>query len=155
MISENIENVKGLVSRLLSDEIFANMLLYSLEVKNAYLTEVSGKMNKEFFDSSEEAGTEEYIRWSDVRKLFFQSIKGSRLPLKFKIVLLADSLLIEKIGEAAEIQNTSGNIASLGVNIYYDRNGLSITSGTSLKLFTMDKSVEKCWDEWVRKNIVG
>ncbi len=104
MISENIENVKGLVSRLLSDEIFANMLLYSLEVKNAYLTEVSGKMNKEFFDSSEEAGTEEYIRWSDVRKLFFQSIKGSRLPLKFKIVLLADSLLIEKIGEAAEIQ---------------------------------------------------
>ena len=112
-------------------------------------------MNKEFFDSSEEAGTEEYIRWSDVRKLFFQSIKGSRLPLKFKIVLLADSLLIEKIGEAAEIQNTSGNIASLGVNIYYDRNGLSITSGTSLKLFTMDKSVEKCWDEWVRKNIVG
>ncbi|MCR5368801.1 DUF5721 family protein [Eubacterium sp.] len=155
MISENIENVKGLVSRLLSDEIFANMLLYSLEVKNAYLTEVSGKMNKEFFDSSEEAGAEEYIRWSDVRELFFQSIKGSRLPLKFKIVLLADSLLIEKIGEAAEIQNASGNIASLGVNIYYDRNGLSITSGTSLKLFTMDKSVEKCWDEWVRKNIVG
>ena len=32
MISENIENVKGLVSRLLSDEIFANMLLYSSEV---------------------------------------------------------------------------------------------------------------------------
>ena len=38
-------------------------------------------------------------------------------------------------------------IGSLNVNIKYDGSALSCTTAVSLKIFTMDKSLEHAWDE--------
>ncbi|MCR5148094.1 MAG: DUF5721 family protein [Eubacterium sp.] len=155
MISEKYDNIKSMVSRLIQDRLFADFLLCSMEVKNACCLEISGRKNKDFFDNPEEYGSEEYIKWEDAREIFFQSIKGSRLPVAFKLVFLADKALTKEVLEAAETNISENDISSLSLNVYYDRTGLTITGGTALKIFTMDKSIENSWDNWIRDHLMA
>lgn len=156
MISENISNVRAAVTKLIRDEALGELLLYSLEVKKSCTIAIEGRKNMDFYDTDDETcDVEEYIRWKDARDIFFQSIKGSRLPLGFRIVLLAGKKLTMKVIAEADTVLKASDVASLGINIYYDRNGMRVTDGTSLKVFTMDKSLERSWDDYVKRLISG
>ena len=40
-------------------------------------------------------------------------------------------------------------VESLNINIMYDREKLTVTTGNSYKIFTLDKSFETIWDAFV------
>ena len=46
---------------------------------------------------------------------------------------------------------TADQVAGLYLNIRYENGALSCVTGTSLKIFTLDKRLEYEWDEMIRR----
>ena len=95
-----------------------------------------------------------YSRWNKTRDFCFQIIRGKRTPLGFKIVL---ALPEDQVPYFLTAHGLTGyrpeEIRGLYLNFHYDGHHLQCITGTSLNTFTMDKSIEREWDQEV-KNIL-
>lgn len=150
MLLIQIEDIKGFVNKLLSLPEWGNMYLYQGEIKNAVFIHLDGKLNPEFFDSEEEMQNRRYILWNDIKGVFFQAIRGNKLPISFKLVLMPQEETMQKIIDDAGLSISLSDISALNLNIYYERGELSVTTGTALKVFTLDKSPEYAWEAYVK-----
>ncbi len=109
---------------------------------------IDGFLQKDFFD---EQPAEAHARWKDVREHCFRIIRGQRTPLNFKIVLsLAPSHFDAFLKKEQLTGFTAGDIQGLNLNFHYDGTDLHCITGTSLRTFTLDKSLEHAWDQYVR-----
>ena len=85
------------------------------------------------------------------RHRIFDIIKGKRLPLSCKIVL---GLSKQSISYLIAHNNSSfreEDIEGIYINILYDPKNLLITTGISYKNFSLDKSLEYAFDEYLVK----
>lgn len=149
MIAGTIDDVKDFMNQLLIKDTFDTLLLCEASLRMAATLSISGKLNMDFFDTEEkEAMTETtYAAWSMIRPLFFQAVKGNKTPSAFKLVFMLpkhnqDALVIKN-----NLPIDSADIAGLYFNIYYEQGKLSITSGTSMRIFTTDKRIDQIWDD--------
>lgn len=150
-----ITDIAKFVKSLLTEDFFGRTLLYHAEVKGACRIEMDGRLNKEFFSSDDaelittEGNELDYIRWGDVRNLFFESIRGTKLPLRFSVSLIMDQDFINHFVKDSGVNIRPEEVESLNINIMYDRESLNVTSGNSYKIFTFDKSLDGLWDAFV------
>lgn len=86
-----------------------------------------------------------------MRPFCLELIKGKKTPLNFKIVFQLSSSNTEKLLLQTGVALTPSDVNGLYLNLHYDGRSLHCITGTSLNLFTMDKSLEHAWDEMVRK----
>lgn len=142
MISGNVENKKQFMALLLKGTAFDRLLVRSVALRTSVLFEIDCTLDKNWFDSDERETLEKYASWGDMRPTVFELIKGSRLPGYMKIVLSPSPSATQKIHK---------NAAALFINILFENNTLFITTGSSEKVFTMDKSVEMTWDEYAHR----
>ena len=49
------------------------------------------------------------------------------------------------------LSQTPADVFGLYLNLQYDGSHVTCTTGTSLRTFTMDKSLDRVWDEMVTK----
>ena len=136
MIVLNLK-AKVCMSHLLLKPTFDTFSLIEGEVTTFNRFQVDGRIHKDFFD---EAFEKEYSTWGEVRDFFFQVIILSLAKDQFESFLTEHDLTYRP----AEIQG-------LYLNFRYDGLALQCITGTSMNTFTMDKSVEKAWDEYVQK----
>ena len=154
MKSYEVEDIKTFMNELLINDKFDSFYMYESRIKTKLDYYISGKVNLEFFEKDELELLEEpceYTCWKDVKNLVFDLIKGKRLPISFKVILMFNRDNIERLLKMNDISMEVTNVGALFYNIYYEKGKLSITTGTSLKTFTMDKSIEHIWDETVEK----
>lgn len=142
MISGIIENKKQFMALLLKGTAFDRLLVRNITLKTAVLFEIDCTLDKNWFDSDEAESLEKYSSWSDMRHIVFELIKGSRLPGYMKIVLSPTPEATEKIHK---------NAAALFINISFENNMLTVTTGSSQKNFSLDKAVDTTWDEYALK----
>lgn len=60
----------------------------------------------------------------------------------------------ENISRLLEMNNLpvkEEDVSALFMNVVYEHGTLSVTTGTSLKIFTMDKTLEHIWDDTIKK----
>ena len=150
-----IDNVKKMVEMLLSSDFFGEMLLYKAEVRGAYDISMDGNINPDFFDSDdlavhEKEISEGYVTWANSRNLFYQALRGKNLPISFNITLIVPKSDNEKILKKYNENIDVSDLSSLSLNVIYDREKMIVTSGTSMKFFTMDRSIEMIWDDIVQ-----
>ncbi len=103
---------------------------------------------------AEEAGrvfSMKMIRWSQVKSQCFDFIKGTRSPLSFLISLYLADENVEKFLKNVDTSLSIEQIAGLSLNLKYDGTNLQCTGATSLNTFTTDRSVDRAWDEMVKK----
>jgi hypothetical protein len=111
---------------------------------------------KDFFTSEEleerksDGMDLEFSSWKEIRPVCFDLIKGKKTPVSFKVVLLANNGLIEKIAANPDCGVAANLIRSLVLNIRYENGKVTCITGTSFTTFVMDKSVEKIWDSYVK-----
>ena len=72
-------------------------------------------------------------------------IKGKRTPRSFQFVFLADSRLIGRILEREGISMRPEDVANLSLNVRYHEGELYVTCGCTLRLFSMDRTLENAW----------
>ncbi|MBR1568938.1 MAG: hypothetical protein IJ648_08215, partial [Lachnospiraceae bacterium] len=118
---------------------------------------IDGHINKEFYDS-DDAHTETdriYQYWEECKPIAFQMIKGRQIPLGIKIVFMLAPENIEKFLEQNNLPYTLEQVKGLYLNIRYEYNKLHISSGTILSVFTLDKTLDRAWEDTLTSFFTG
>lgn len=138
-------DTKKCMSELLLRDTFDSFALIDGDITTFSKFHIDGFLHKDFY---EEAPEREYGVWSDYRNYCFSLIKGKRPPLNFKFVFALSTKQTEDIIKEFDLDFVAENIQGLYLNFHYDGSTLSCTTGTSLKIFTLDKSLEHALDKW-------
>ena len=138
MVSFYIEDLKKFMSLLLAGNLFDNWEMVEAKAETFCEFHVNGRVKKEFFDTEEREYLHEYTQWREVRPLFYEVIKGKKLPLTFSVVFIAPREWIE--GEEKRL-----------LQIRYTKQGCVLITGFSKTEFSLDKTKEQEWDEYVAK----
>ena len=111
-----------------------------------------GRINEGFYDTSvEQTLNRDFCYWKEVRNRIFDIIKGKRLPLSCKIVLGLPKQSVSYLISHSNSTFREDDIEGIYVNILYDPKTLLITTGISYKNFSLDKSLEYAFDEYLAK----
>lgn len=150
MISFNIKDINNFMQHLLVKETFDNFLLCDGQINTSNSFTINGRINTHFYTSDELKTMEnEFICWKNIKHICFEIVKGTKVPTKMKLVLsLSPNKYPEIINNSGMIIDES-QISGLYIHILYEQNKLEVITGTSLTTFTMDKTLDKYWDNTV------
>ncbi len=146
-IEEKAEYIKELFEKGKYDSFY----LYEARVKTKLDYYVNGRLNRDYFDTEAQVDLPEYIEWKDIKATVYSFLKGERLPIGFKIILMFNRENISRLLEMNNLPVKEEDVSALFMNVVYEHEALSVTTGTSLKIFTMDKTLEHVWDDTIKK----
>ena len=141
--------VKTFMSKLFLGETFDSLLLYELEIQTANQYKINGRINRKWYDSDEleKLGDREYSIWKEMRNFAFQIIKGSKSPQAMKIVFSLPKENVKKVLEKSGADFRIEQVDGLFLNVKYEKGELYLITGSSVSVFSMDKALEREWDE--------
>jgi len=131
MLALSVEDVKGFMVKLLKESVFDRYRLHSAVIVCAARFEIY-------------AEAESSMGWADMRGYAYNIIKGAAPPKSIKIVLSHDT-------DNAGISDA----AALFLNIHFENSKIDLTTGMSTRSFSLDKSGERNWDDFVIKFLDG
>ncbi len=148
MLSMKITNVKSFMNQLLREDTFDHFLLCEASLKTNVTCHIDGKINEDYYTGEERQmmGARRYATWAEEKALFFQMLKGKKLPVAFRFVFLLPPSDVERIVMQDNLAISVSDIAGLYLNILYDNDVLTCTSGTSVSVFTLDRTLEFAWE---------
>ncbi len=153
MIALQIQDVKIMMSQLLVHSLFDNFLVNEMDIDTATSLHLDGRLNKAWYSTDEEAELHGriYGKWSEIKPVAYQFIKGSRTPLSMKIVFQINQEQLVSLLQNSGLAIAPADVNGLYLNLRYDSKGLYVITGSSLKLFSMDKSLEHYWDDAIKQ----
>lgn len=142
MNSIAIGDVKIFMSDLLVGNEFDDFLVTEVSITTYNTFNIDGHINKSFFTDEEYSSLmeKELSTWKDLKSTCFELIKGKRTPVKFKMVFMK-----------RPVENES--VDGLFLNIKYESGELTCITGTSIKTFSLDKTMENSWDSEVENKL--
>ena len=146
MIRLNIDT-KKCTTELLLRNTFDEFLLIEGTITTFNEFHIDGYLHPDFFEENPER---KYSLWREVREYCFSIIKGKRTPLNFQFIFSLSPTSIRKFLLTQDLDFQPENVQGLYLNLLFDGTSLTCITGTSLTLFTLDKSLEHAWDKWVR-----
>lgn len=139
-------SAKHTMHQLLLTEALDDFLFIEGEITTFNTFTIDGFLKKEFFD---EPPASAYSRWQDVRRFCLEVIRGKRTPVGFRIVLsLSPEEFPDVLAQCGLTSQRPEEIAGLYLNFRYDGSALVCVTGVSLQSFSLDKSLEKQWDDY-------
>ncbi|MFT3984417.1 MAG: DUF5721 family protein [Lachnospiraceae bacterium] len=165
MVLLKVTDIKHFMKKLLfeNETAFDSFLLSEASIMTGNTITIDGHINKEFYSQDELRFIEETARengrvyssvmsrWSTLKGFCFQLIKGKKTPLSFRFVFYLADENIERFLNSVKTVLTRADIDGLTLNVKYDGHTLTCTTATSLNLFTLDKSIDRAWDDMIKK----
>lgn len=153
MIALKLTDTKTFMSHLLLTDTFDQFLFIEGEIVTFSKFTIDGYTQKEFYslDKDEPDKLEDYARWKKIKDFCFSVIRGKRTPLSFKLIFRLSPENTKKLIEQNTLDFQPSNVQGLYLNIRFDGTILQCVTGTSLKTFSLDKSLEHAWDNMVQK----
>lgn len=155
MVSYKIAEVKPFMAKLLMSTAFDSYILRELELQTFTSFKVSGQFNEDFFSKEEleERRGINSVIWSELKPIAYSIIKGNKTPLALKLVFQLPpdrcTELIASLGGRIRAEEVGG----LYLNIRFEKGELRIITGTAIKTFTLDKTLEHEWDTLAAKTL--
>ena len=146
------ENIKSVTGALFLSNVFDGFLVTEASFSVLYDITIEGQINKEFLSEGEEPA-EDCVSWGQIREYCFNFIKGKKTPLKFKIVFRMPNSRLKGFISKYGLNFAPEDINALFLNVIFDGGGLKFVTGTSMKTFTMDRSLDEAWDVQMTKFI--
>ena len=145
-------DIKKCMSKLLLADTFDDFLFIRGEVVTYNKFSIDGHLFKDFFDTTEAGAIQgrEYSLWQDIRNFCLSIIKGKRTPLKFNLVFGYPTDKVHRLIKQNGLSLKPEDVGGLYLNFKFEGDRLILTSGNSLNIFTMDKSLEHLWDEEIQ-----
>lgn len=150
MIALKMTDVKKCMASLLLKDIFDSFQLVEAEIVTANAFKIDGYINKDFY-GPEAGDLPEYSDWKSMREHCFSVIKGKRTPLSFKFIFRLSPAEITSLLHNQDTTIKPDDVQGLYLNIKFENDTLQCITGTSLKAFSLDKSLDKIWDQYVQK----
>lgn len=148
-------DTKKCMNELLLQHAFDSFLFLEGDITTFNTYHIDGRLKKEFYrqQTNEEITIpeREYALWKEQREFCFSIIKGKRTPLNFRFIFSLSAPNIAKLLEQEQLSFTSSDVQGLYLNFKYDGTVLTCTTGTSMNIFTLDKSLETAWDKMVQR----
>lgn len=152
MLSIQVSDSKDFMSHLLSRDTFDHFYFIEASIKMGVSYQIQGRINEGFYDTNvEQTLNREFCYWKEIRGRIFDIIKGKRLPLSCKIVFGLPKQSVSYLIAHSNSSFHEEDIEGLYVNILYDPKNLLITTGVSYRNFSLDKSLEYAFDEYLAK----
>ncbi|MCD7715836.1 MAG: DUF5721 family protein [Lachnospiraceae bacterium] len=155
MRSFQIQDNLGFMKKLLTGDVFDTFLLSEASITTFAAFQIDGTFHPEYLSTAEaeQSGAEAsgYTLWRRVRPFFFDLTKGKNPPLKFRVVLRLAPHNVKKLIEQNGLDLSSDQVDGLFLNIHFDGKSIACVSGVSMKVFTLDRTLEHAWDEMLEK----
>ena len=155
MTALSILDIKEFMNLLLRTDTFDSFLMLegSITTYMAYL--LDGHAISDFFSPEDESydvvSQEKYIPVSLVRPICFDIMKGKRTPSSFKFVFQLSNANQERTIASVHSNFSPADISGMYLNLKYQNQSLTCTTGVSYRIFSMDKSLEYAWDDMVKR----
>lgn len=155
MIALELTDIKDFMNKLLRSEVFDHFLLQEAMITSSATYTINGQITKGFFSDEE---IEElhlqgcrFLPFSMLKGNCFDLIKGKKTPSAFRFVFLLSPANMEKTISAVGSSYKSSDITGMYINLKYQNQLLSLTTGIAYNVFSTDKSLENEWDKMVVK----
>ncbi len=141
MLALNIpqSEIKCFMNMLLKEEVFDKFEVRSAVINSFIQFNIDGLLE---IKEETESSVKNYISWKKLRPYIFNIIKGSPRPRIMKLVFSLPRDNMQKLADGA---------SAMFLNILFESGEVLITTGASQKVFSLDKSVEAIWDEYIKK----
>lgn len=153
MVALKVEEQKAFAEGLFIGEIFDKFLVREAEIVTWNRFSIDGKIRQGYFSEEEleENRIEEYSSWKSLKPICYSLIRGKRLPESFRIVFLMPPSARDRFVSGRVPGISPDQVGGLYINVQYENQEMICVTGTSMKQFTMDRTLENEWDENVRK----
>ena len=142
------------MSHLLTKDTFDPFYMVEATIKMGISYQIDGHLNPAFFDTdTQHTLTREYSYWKEVRPKVFSLIRGSQPPLACKIILATPSSFLPRLLEHCGAPYRVEDIEGMYLNILYDPHRLLVTSGISYRTFSLDKTLDQAYEDYLRNFI--
>ncbi len=151
MIAYRVTDVKKCMNELLCKDTFDFFLLQEATINTFSTFSIDGHRLDDFFSDAEleEIDEEDVLMPYELfREWCYNIIKGKKVPLSFQIILSLPKRIIRQIIAAGDISIDDSGAHLVAIYRFVDGN-LTITTGTSMQEFTLDKSLEHAYDKWM------
>ena len=149
-----ISKIKEFTAQLFAGTAFDEYLLSEVLICTAATFTIDGHVNESFVgeDGMKSAPFREgLVSWQKIRPVCYEIIKGRKVPSRFRIVLKYPERMLDQFLSESGLQGMKDQVGGLFININYQNQQLSCTTGTALRTFSLDKSLEGLWDEYAKK----
>ena len=153
MTALQIADVKTFMKKLLLTDSFDRFLLLEGTVTTFNTFHIDGALQKSYYTREEqELLTERTLSlWGEVRPFCLELIRGRRTPLSFRFTFRLSASNTARLLAQTGVSIPADQVRGLLLNLRYDGQSLSCTTGMSLSVFTMDKKLDHAWDDMVQK----
>lgn len=155
MIALELTDVKDFMNKLLRSEIFDHFFLQEAVITGGATYTLNGQITKGFY--SEEELTElhlngyRFLPFSMLRGNCFDLIKGKKTPSSFRFVFLLSPENTQKTITSVGSSYKPSDVTGMYINLKFQNQLLSLTTGIAYNIFSTDKTLENEWDKLVVK----
>lgn len=151
MIALQIKHVKDFMSQLLLQDAFDHFLLSEASVTTFASFSIDGRLHPDFYEEEEAKELKlqgrTQVLWKDIKPFCYSIIKGRRSPLSFRFVFQLPARETELLLASSDLSLQPEDIFGLFFNCSFQQGTLTVTTGSSLKIFTRDHSLDQAWDQ--------
>ena len=151
MIAIKMEDTKTFMLSLLKLTVFDGFLMSECTITTYNTFQIDGHIHKEFYSDEDIQTTASISKWSSLKQMCFDLIKGKNPPLSFKFVFQLSKENVEKFLQLTDSLFSPIDINALVLTIKYDGSCITCMTGTALSSFSMDKTIDRQWDDFIKK----
>ena len=143
------------MNKLLKSEVFDHFLMQEAVITSAATYTINGQITRGFYSEEELEELQlngcRFLPFSMVRGNCFDLIKGKKTPSGFRFVFLLSPSNTEKTIAAVGSSYKASDVTGMYINLKYQNQLLSLTTGIAYNIFSTDKTLENEWDKMVMK----
>jgi hypothetical protein len=151
MIAFEIKHIKDFMQKLLLTEQFDSFLVSEISITTFVSFHITGDLFPEFFETEKVSALKEeertFARWAEIKPFCLSVIRGERTPLSFHMVFSLPHGGVRTLIRNSGVSVDPEKVRALFMNCRFHGGQLLITSGVSYSEFTLDKSLERIWDQ--------
>lgn len=147
MVALKIIETKPFMALLLKGTLFDGWEARGVDITTFTRYSIDCKLNKNYYDQDqlEIMGPVNYVKWGQIKEFVTTLIRGNRTPDDLKIVLAKPVEELESFDPKV--------VSSLFINIHFTSGEVTVTTGTSMATFTLDKTPDYTWDNQVKASL--
>lgn len=156
MLAVKITDTRDFMKKLLASDLFDTFLFSEGSVTTFTTFTIDGTWHPDYFEApdtdkerQDNPAVPEALTWKVIRPALFDLIKGRHTPVSFRIVLRLADYNTERLLKAGAPSVDPSQVAGLFMNLNYQGNAVTCTTGTSLRFFSLDKTLDNVWDDMV------
>lgn len=155
MIALELTDIKDFMNKLLRSEVFDHFHMQEAVITSGATYTINGQITKSFYSEEEleELGLNgcRFLPFSMLRTNCFDLIKGKKTPSSFRFVFLLSPKNMEKTLSAIGSSYQTSDVTGMFINLKFQNQLLSLTTGIAYNTFSTDKTLENEWDKMVTR----